>query len=128
MDLATRERWAAVLNSMQAALASGEHVGPLVCGRVRGSLAAVARTDRRILVVVERPGRMAVESLHPVATGVGLKPAPGGSVVVVLVDRGRLLELTGVTAVAEAEGLAVRQAIGPAARAAAGDPGGIRPG
>lgn len=111
LDSLTRERWSAVLHSMNAALANGEHVGPLVCGRVQAAPAAVARTDRRLLVVAQRPGRMAVESLHPLATGVVVRPGPGGTVVVILFDRGRQLEVTDVRDVREAESLVLRDAL-----------------
>ncbi|MCO5318823.1 MAG: FtsX-like permease family protein [Microthrixaceae bacterium] len=114
LDPGSRQAFSAVLHSMHAALADGEHVGPLVCGRVHGALAAVARTDRRLLVVVQRPNRMAVESLHPLATSVVLRPGPGGTVVVVLVDRGRQLDVTDVAPSAETESLTVREALRPA--------------
>lgn len=118
LDARTSEQWSAVLHSMHASLAEGEAVGALVCGRVHGSLAAVTRTDRRILLVVERAGRMAVESLHPLATGVMLRPGPAGTLVIVLVDRGRQLEFTDVSDVSEAESLTIRDAL------SAGDVGG----
>lgn len=111
LDDATRQRWSAVLHSMNAALASGELVGPLVCGKVHAELAAVTRTDRRLLIVAQRTGRMAVESLHPVVTGVVLRPGPGGTLVVVLFDRGRQLEITGVHNIREAEALVLREAL-----------------
>ncbi|MEZ5268159.1 MAG: FtsX-like permease family protein [Microthrixaceae bacterium] len=111
LDAHTQQRWAAVLHSMNAALASGEQVDSLVCGRVHAAPAAVSRTDRRLLVVAERPGRMAVESLHPVATGVVVRPGPAGTVVVVLIDRGRPLEVTDVTDTAAAEALVLRDAL-----------------
>ncbi len=113
LDEETREHWAAVLHSMNAALASGEDVGPLVCGRVRAEPAAVTRTDRRLLLVAQRPGRMAVESLHPIATGVVVRPGPGGTLVVVLYDRGRALELTEVHDAREAEALVRRDELEP---------------
>lgn len=111
LDPLTRERWSAVLHSMNAALANGEHVGPLVCGRIHAAPAAVTRTDRRLLVVAQRPGRMAVESLHPLATGVIVRPGPGGTLVVVLFDRGRQLEISDVRDVREAESLVLRDAL-----------------
>ncbi len=113
LDETTRQRWAAVLHSMNAALASGELVGPLVCGKVRAEAAAVTRTDRRLLVVAQRSDRMAVESLHPVLTGVVLRPGPAGTLVVVLFDRGRQLEITDVRDVREAEALVLRDALPP---------------
>ncbi len=113
LDAHTQQRWSAVLHSMNAALANGEEVDALVCGRVQAAPAAVTRTDRRLLVVAERPGRMAVESLHPVATGVVVRPGPGGTVVVVLVDRGRPLEVTDVSDTAAAEALVRRDALRP---------------
>lgn len=116
LDPLTRERWAAVLHSMNAALANGEHVGPLVCGRVHAAPAAVARTDRRLLVVAQRPGRMAVESLHPIATGVIVRPGPGGTLVVALIDRGRHLEISDVRDAEAAESLVLREALPSQAR------------
>lgn len=111
LDPLTRERWSVVLHSMNAALANGEHVGSLVCGRVRAAPAVVARTDRRLLVVAQRPGRMAVESLHPIATGVIVRPRPGGMFKVVLIDRGRHLEMTEVRDAAAADALVLREAL-----------------
>lgn len=108
LDAHTQQRWSAVLHSMNAALANGEQVDSLVCGRVQAAPAAVSRTDRRLLVVAQRPGRLAVESLHPVATEVVVRPGPAGTVVVVLVDRGRSLEVTDVTDTAAAESLVLR--------------------
>jgi hypothetical protein len=54
---------------------------------------------------------MAVESLHPIATGVVVRPGPGGTLVVVLFDRGRQLEISDVRDVREAESLLLREAL-----------------
>jgi putative ABC transport system permease protein len=91
-------------------LAPGEWVSSVVCGRVRDWPTTVVRTDRRILVVVDRPGRPIVESLHPMATGVSLE-ADGttGRFTVTLVDRGRRLEVHGVVELAAAEALLQRE-------------------
>ena len=71
----------------------------------------MARTDRRLLVVAQRPGRMAVESLHPVATGVIVRPGPSGTLVVALIDRGRHLEISDVRDAGAAESLVLREAL-----------------
>ncbi len=111
LDPETVRMAATALNGVGGALAVGEHVGAVVCGRVKSWPAAVSRTDRRLLVVVDRPGRLLFESLHPVATAVSLRPGVGGSVILVLVDQGRLLELTDVSDVLAAEALLTREAL-----------------
>ncbi len=99
------------LTGLGQALAPGESLGGVACGRVKAWPAAVGRTDRRLLVVVDRPGRPAIESLHPVATNVLVRPGVGGTVILVLVDQGRMLEVTDVVDSAAAEALVLREAL-----------------
>ncbi len=96
---------------MGESLAEGEHLGALVVGRVKSWPAALGRTDRRLLLVVDRSERLAVESLHPHATTVMVRPGVSGTVTVVLVDRGRLLEVTEVVDSRAAESLMAREAL-----------------
>jgi hypothetical protein len=73
--------------------------------------AVLGRTDRRLLLVVDRSERLAVESLHPTATTVTVRPGVSGTVTVLLVDRGRLLEVTEVVDADAAEALVARAAL-----------------
>jgi hypothetical protein len=58
----------------------------------------VATTDRRVLVVADRPHRPVVQSLHPQRTGLSLHRAVvDGPLSLVVLDGDRMLELTGVT-------------------------------
>jgi hypothetical protein len=77
----------------------------LVVGRVKGIACVLARTERRLVVVADRPGRPLVESLHP-ATPVRVQPVEDGTAVVVVVDRLRQLRIEGVRDRAEARALA----------------------
>lgn len=92
-------------------MAEGEQLGALVVGRVKSWPAALGRTERRLLLVVDRSDRIAVESLHPTATTVTVRPGVSGTVTVVLVDRGRMLELTEVVDSGAAESLTAREAL-----------------
>jgi hypothetical protein len=112
LDPNTVLQGAGSLSRAGLALAPGEWVSTVVCGQVRGWPATVVRTDRRILVVVDRPSRPIVESLHPIATGVSLEAdVAAGRFTVALVDRGRRLELHGVVELAAAEALLQRDAL-----------------
>ena len=78
----------------------------LVQGWTKGLLCLVARTDRRVLVVVDRFPEPLVESLHPVRTGISIYGPPGTErVSVAVVDGHRLLEVTGIRDGAEAASL-----------------------
>jgi hypothetical protein len=110
LDPNTVLQGAGSLSRAGLALAPGEWVSTVVCGHVREWPATVVRTDRRILVVVDRPSRPIVESLHPIATGVSLEAdAAAGRFTVVLVDRGRRLEVRGVMELPAAEALLQRE-------------------
>ena len=66
-------------------------------GWARGMACVVARTERRVLVVVDRPGRPLVESLHPTRTTVSVfRPAGSASASLAVVDGRRVLEVAGV--------------------------------
>ena len=99
------------LDATLASLAPGEEPGAAVVGRVRNWPAVVVRTERRLLVVVDRPGRMVVESLHPFATDVVLRPDGPGAASVLLFDRGRMLEVCDVGDAAAADTLVSRPAL-----------------
>jgi putative ABC transport system permease protein len=110
LDPTTVLHCAGSLSRAGLVLAPGEWVSSVVCGQVRDWPATVVRTDRRILVVVDRPDRPIVESLHPLATGVSLEADPmPGRFTVTLVDRGRRLEIHGVVELAAAESLLQRE-------------------
>ncbi len=94
-------------------LAVGERVERLVAGRAKGLPCVVARTDRRLLVVADRPGRPLVESLHAHQTMVGIEDADDGTVTLVVSDGRRVMRLQGVREVAEAELLVGPDPSGP---------------
>jgi hypothetical protein len=83
-----------------------EQVLAMVQGWAKGLLALVARTEGRIVVVVDRFPEPLIESLDPVATRVHMFGPPGTDrLSVAIVDGNRLLELSGVRDVSEAEQL-----------------------
>ena len=95
------------LSIMAEALADGERVAHVIEGRARGLVSVVARTDRRFLVVVDRLPEPLVQSLHPTATTVSLyRISEDAPLTVAVIDRGRMLEVSGVRDEAEAHGLA----------------------
>lgn len=96
-----------------------EPVRAMVQGWTKGLLCLVVRTDRRIVVVVDRFPEPLVESLDPTRTGISIFGAPGTDrLSVSVVDGQRLLEVSGVRDRAEA--LALRaQPTGAAGRTAA---------
>ena len=84
-----------------------EQVLAMVQGWAKGLLGVVARTERRLVVVVDRFPEPLIESLDPVATRVHLFGPPGTDrLSVAIVDGNRLLELSGVRDAGEAEQLA----------------------
>ena len=88
---------AAAFALLGGALAPGEHVDHVVQGWAWGMACVVARTERRVLVVVDRPGRPLVESLHPTRTTVSVfRPAGSASASLAVVDGRRVLEVAGV--------------------------------
>ena len=111
LDAESVARSTNALGGFGQAMADGEQLGAVVVGRVKSWPAALGRTDRRLLLVVDRSDRLAVESLHPVATTVTVRPGASGSVTVVLVDQGRMLEVTEVVDSAIAESLTAREAL-----------------
>ena len=111
MTPSCRSRCLPALDTTLASLAPGEEPSAVLVGRVRNWPAAVVRTDRRLLVVVDRPGRMVVESLHPFATDVVVRPDGPGAASVLLFDRGRMLEVCDVGDAAVAETLVSRPAL-----------------
>ena len=94
------------LSLLADSLAAGEQVRQCVIGRTSGFECALARTDRRLLVVADRPGRPFVQSLHPQRTVVHVLGPRALPASVVVVDGDRRLELVGVTDRDEAERLA----------------------
>jgi putative ABC transport system permease protein len=105
---------AGAITHLGRSLASGEAVATLVCGTVHGVAAALARTDRRLLVVVDRPGRPATVSLPPHTTGVVLRPVPGTTTVsVTLIDGAKVLEVRDVAEADLAEALVFRKVLNP---------------
>jgi len=88
------------------ALAPGEVVRSLVEGTTSGFDCILARTDRRILVVADRPGRPFVQSLHPTRAVVRVLGPRSAPAVVVVIDGDRRLELMGVADRSSADQLA----------------------
>jgi hypothetical protein len=83
-----------------------EDLVALVQGWTKNLLCVVARTDRRIIVVVDRFPTPLIESLDPLSTGVFLYGPPGtDKVSVSVVDGNRLLEISGVRDAEEAAAL-----------------------
>jgi len=97
---------ASVLDSLAATLAPGEQVRHVVVGRTSGIDCALARTDRRVLVVAARAGRPLVQSLHPTRTVVRVLGPRSVPASVVVIDGTQRLEIVGVDDRAEAERLA----------------------
>ncbi|MGB6059076.1 MAG: hypothetical protein WBF71_12535 [Microthrixaceae bacterium] len=88
---------APVLPTLAESLEPGEIVTGIVQGWAKGLACVVARTDKRVIVVVNRFPEPLVESLHPTRTGISLYGPPGvGHVSVAIVDGRRLLEVSGV--------------------------------
>lgn len=75
-------------------------------GRAKGLVCAVARTDRRLLIVADRAGRPLVESLRPDKTVVGVQRSPDATVTLVVSDGRRVMRLQHVRETVEAELLA----------------------
>lgn len=94
------------LRAAVGALVGDERVLRLVTGQAKGLACAVALTDRRLLVVADRPGQPVVESLHPMATTVVVLDADDASVVVEVSDGRRVMRLYDVWDVSEAQLLA----------------------
>lgn len=87
-------------------LGADEHVEHLVLGWVRGTRCVVARTDRRLLIVIDRFPEPVVQSVPISRVRVSSFGPPGaGHVSLAIVDRRRLLEVTGVRQLDEAASL-----------------------
>lgn len=82
-----------------------EDILAMVQGWAKGLLCLVVRTDRRIIIVVDRFPEPLVESLDRLATKVLLFGPPNDRASVSIVDGSRLLEVTGVRDRAQAERL-----------------------
>ncbi|MFN7968529.1 MAG: ABC transporter permease [Acidimicrobiales bacterium] len=113
LDARSLAQATAALRVTSTSLAAGEVVHRLVVGHAKGLVCVLARTDRRLLVVADRPGRALVESLHPHQTMVGVQDADDGTVTVVVSDGRRVMRLEGVHEVAEAELLVGPDRSGP---------------
>lgn len=86
-----------------------ERIEHLAQGWSKGLMCLVARTDRRVVVVVDRFPEPLVESLHRKRTAITVYGPPGTDrVSLAVVDGRRLLEVTGVRERDEAAGLAGR--------------------
>ncbi len=96
------------LRAAVGVLVDDERVLRLVTGQAKGLACIVALTDRRLLVVADRPVHPVVESLHPTATAVALFDADDGSIVIEVSDGRRVMRLYDVWDVAEAQLLAAR--------------------
>jgi hypothetical protein len=104
---------APVLSVMSGFLGEGEEVRQLVQGRVRNLVCLVARTDRRLLVVADRPGKPLVESLDP--SKVELRTAPSavaGAVDLTVLDGRRRMVVAEVRDAAVADSLVAGDAGG----------------
>jgi putative ABC transport system permease protein len=96
-----------LLEVLARALEPDEALQRLVQGWVRGTACVVAATDRRVVVVADRFPEPLVESLPRSRVRVSLFGPPGADhVSLAIVDRRRLLEVTGVRDRGEAAQLA----------------------
>ena len=85
------------LEGLARSLAPDERVDHVVQGWAKGNPCVVARTDRRVVVVLDRFPEPVVESLHPVRTSLTVYGPPGTErVSLAVLDRRRLLEVTGI--------------------------------
>lgn len=110
LDPATVVEARAVLTPFAMTLQPDERVEHLVQGWTKGLMCLVARTDRRVVVVVERFPEPLIESLHPARTTLTLYGPPGTDrTSLAVVDGRRLLEVTGIRDRDEAAALAGRR-------------------
>jgi putative ABC transport system permease protein len=97
LDPATRRDGATVLAAFARALQPDERIEHLAQGWTKGAPCLVARTDRHVVVVVDRFPEPVVERLHRTATTLTPYGPPGTDrVSLAVVDRRRLLEVTGI--------------------------------
>ena len=107
LDPLTVREAGAVLTAFARELGPDEHIEHLAQGWTKGLMCLVARTDRRVVVIVDRFPEPLVESLHRARTSITVYGPPGTDrVSLAVVDGRRLLELTGVRDRAEAAALA----------------------
>jgi hypothetical protein len=86
-----------VLAAFARALQPDERIEHLAQGWTKGAPCLVARTDRHVVVVVDRFPEPVVERLHRTATTLTPYGPPGTDrVSLAVVDRRRLLEVTGI--------------------------------
>jgi hypothetical protein len=114
LDPASRRDAAAALVPLARSLDPDEEVHALVQGWAKGLLCVVARTDDRIVIVVDRFPKPLVESLDPRTTRVEVRgPAAPERVSISVIDGQRLLEVTGVRDPEQARLLAATRAHQP---------------
>jgi hypothetical protein len=107
LDPATQRSALAVLAPFARSLEPDEDVEHLAQGWSKGLMCLVARTDRRVVVVVDRFPEPRVESLHRARTRISVYGPPEvDRVSLAVVDGRRLLEIAGVRDHAEARALA----------------------
>lgn len=87
-------------------MAPGEQIRSVVVGRTSGLECALARTDRRLVLVAIRPVGPIVQSLHPSRTTVRVLGPRALPATVVVVEGTQRLEIVGVTDRQQAERLA----------------------
>jgi hypothetical protein len=103
----TRVDALAVLAPFARALEPDEVIEHVAQGWSKGLMCLVGRTDRRLLVVIDRFPEPVVEALPTSRTSISLYGPPGTDrVSLAVVDRRRLLEVTGIRDRAEAAALA----------------------
>ena len=107
LDPATQRSALPVLAPFARSLAPDETVEHLAQGWSKGLMCLVARTDRRVVVVVDRFPEPRVESLHRARTRISVYGPPEvDRVSLAVVDGRRLLEVAGVRDHTEARALA----------------------
>jgi len=114
LDPGSVDAAAVALAALARSLGAEERLSGVVTGWVRGVPCAVARTERRWVVVAARFPEPVVESLPTDRVDVALYGAPGASTVsLTIVHRRKLLEVTGVADVRAAAALVDRSGSAP---------------
>jgi len=114
LDRATQDDAHAVLSAFARSLEPDEQIGHLAQGWTKGLTCLVARTDRGIVIVIDRFPEPVVERLDRRRAAISVYGPPGTErVSLAVVDGRRLLEVTGVRDRSEAAGL-----VNPTARSA----------
>ncbi|MEX0768762.1 MAG: hypothetical protein WD029_09850, partial [Microthrixaceae bacterium] len=89
-----------------AALQAGEQVSALVQGWVKGSPCVVARTDRRLILIVSRPAKPLVQSLEIERVEISLSALDQqGFIALRLIDGSKMLQVQGIRDAAKAREL-----------------------